>query len=251
MFCTNCGKEIDNGSIFCTYCGTRQSQGEAVSNGLSKAEPVTMKEGTPASDVPEETISSAGGISNTGEPSTSSVVVPVTDHATTVTAHEAKPVSQPLSNSAAVPKSENKKSNSSIVVIGIIAVAVIVALILLLGKGSGYKEYKDLVKNYYNAIYKEDFKALLKCYDKEDQSDLKDDKEDVVEELEALKERYDDKYDKGWNKKIGKITRTKIDSEDGVTLYTVNVIIDEDSSDHLFIKKYKNRYYIESGNDNF
>lgn len=30
MFCKNCGKEIDDNSNVCTYCGTPQNQGNVV-----------------------------------------------------------------------------------------------------------------------------------------------------------------------------------------------------------------------------
>ncbi len=245
MFCTNCGKEIEDGSVFCTHCGTKQAEMESGINDVSKAEPTEEASDNAESQINEVTVSNSeilpSDVSAAGQATTVSVSG----------SNEVKPSEPVKTNFSAPLNSDKKKSKSSVVVIGIIAVAVIFALFLLFGKGGGYKDYKDLVQDYYNAIYKEDFKALLKCYDKEDQKDLKDDKKDVEEELESLKESLDDRYDRGWNKKIGKMARAKVDSEDGVTFYTVSVEIDDEAGEVLFIKKYKDRYYIDSENDSF
>ncbi|MDO5028925.1 MAG: zinc ribbon domain-containing protein [Bacillota bacterium] len=36
MFCTNCGREIENGSIFCEFCGSKQEVSQEVSPELSQ-----------------------------------------------------------------------------------------------------------------------------------------------------------------------------------------------------------------------
>ncbi|MDY3617783.1 zinc ribbon domain-containing protein [Agathobaculum sp.] len=38
MFCTNCGKEIESGSVFCLHCGARQEQAPAPSDPISAPE---------------------------------------------------------------------------------------------------------------------------------------------------------------------------------------------------------------------
>lgn len=207
MFCVGCGKEIDEGSIFCTHCGSKQTIEEPaplVSPEQESTIPISEEFKTQGNSKPIETTSSA-----------------------------------------------SQKSNSSIIVVGVIAIAIIVALFLLFGKSGGYKSYKDLINDYYNAIYKEDFNALLKCYDKEDQKEMKEDKEDFKDDLEKIKENFDDNYDKNWNKKIDIKSKTKADSDDDVTIYSIVVVIDETGSEYLAVKKYKNKYYIDSDNDSF
>ena len=217
MFCTNCGKEIDDGSVFCTNCGTRQTVEQPASLDT------TNVENTPITE--DVKIQNNNEFKSTPQP---------------------KPIVATNVESASVKNNKNFKF-----IIGIVAVVIVIAIALTLGNGGGHKEYKDLINDYYSAIYKEDFNALLKCYDKEDQKDMKDEKDDIKEVLEEKKEIYDDKFDKGWNKKVEVKSRSRVDSEDGVTIYNVSVTIDDESAGFVTIKKYKERYYIDSDNDIF
>ncbi len=249
MFCTNCGKEIENSSIFCTHCGAKQSVEAPSKENISKIEPIApvpeivenaQGDVTQRTDLPQPATPNVGGLATT--PIGPSPVVPPIN--------EPKPAPSVNPESPASGSSNGKKKLPPIIMAGIALVAIVLLILLLGGKG-GYKEYKDLIQDYYTAIYKEDFNALLKCYDKDDQKDMKEDKKDIKEELEELKEIYDDKYDKGWQKKIKVKSRDKMDTDDGVTYYRVNIEIDDSSIEYIMVKKYKDRFYIDSDSDNF
>lgn len=149
----------------------------------------------------------------------------------------------PVSASEAAPK----KSGSPIVFI-VGAIAVVLLLVILIPKGSGYKEYKSLVKAYYNAIYKEDFNALVKLYDKDAQKDMKEDKDDIKDELEDAKESFDDRYDRGWQKEVDPKKSTRLKKDDDITYYTVTVDVDGEP-DAVGVKKIKDRYFIDEERD--
>jgi len=247
MFCTNCGKEIDNDSLFCTHCGAKQIVEEPATADVSKSEPVesvqnvTDNSGSENNEKAEfdPVAPNVGGMATT----------PIGPNPVTPPISEPQPAA-PVNPEASGSNSKGKKSNS-FVLIGIAAVVVIVLAFLIFGGKSGYKDYKELVQDYYTAIYKKDFNALLKCYDKEDQKDLKEDKEDIKDELKDLREFYDDNYDRGWSKKIKVRDRSKMDSDDGVTYYRIYVELNGNYSDSVYVKKYKDRYYIDADRDRF
>ena len=57
MFCTQCGKKIEEGSIFCEFCGTKQADIELTKDAESTAsEPVKGSEVETVAEVPKEII---------------------------------------------------------------------------------------------------------------------------------------------------------------------------------------------------
>ena len=57
MFCTKCGKKIEEGSIFCEFCGTKQADIELTKDAESTAsEPVKGSEVETVAEVPKEII---------------------------------------------------------------------------------------------------------------------------------------------------------------------------------------------------
>jgi len=170
------------------------------------------------------------------------VAQPAAEQPVTAPAQEA-PQAAPNTAPVSVPATADKKFNPVIVVVAVAAVLVI-ALILLLsgGGGGGYKDYKDLVKAYYEAVNKEDVSAMIKLFDKDAQKDLRKDKSDIKEALEDIKDDLVDEYGKSWLKdlEIGKRQSA------GKGTYGVSIEIDGDFYEYLYIKKdNKDRYYID------
>lgn len=247
MFCTSCGKEIDNDSNFCTYCGAKQIEEKPAAADVSKDVPIEpVREADESvsndsyTDLPHPVTPNGGGMVTTST-DPNPVTPPV---------YEPKPAP---SVNPEIPDSGNntRKKKSSFLLVGAIAVVAILLALLLFGGKGGYKDYRQLVKDYYTAIYKKDFNALLKCYDKEDQKDMKEDKEDYKDELKEIKDEYDDLYDRGWYKKVKIKSRSKIDEDDDVSYYRVYVEVDDSGTDSITVKKYKNRFYIDSDSDKF
>lgn len=205
MFCTNCGKEVADGDSFCTSCGARIVRETA-------AQP------------------SDGQMADAG--SSASVATPTPD------------VQQSAPNAVNVSASKPPKKSRTRIIVAIAAAAVVIVLALLIfsGGGGGYKDYKELVQAYYEAIYKEDANAMIKLFDEDVRQDLKEDKEDIKEELEELKDEMNDYYDKGWNKHVEPGRRERIEKN----TYRVPVEIDGEFHEYLYIKKNdKDRYYID------
>lgn len=210
MFCEKCGKQLDEGTVFCTGCGNRL-QGQVVA---------------PVSDLP---------VMKATEPSANSGT---------------HTFSQPTASPAAMENKSPKKSKTGLVVGVGILLLIIIAVILLSGGGKVNKDYKVLVETYFDAVNKEDFNMLLKCYDKDAIKDLKDDKKDVIEELQDLNDDMKDTYSKSWRKDVEVGKRSKIDSDDDVVFYSVIVDID-DMTNAVYIKKVGEKYYIDEERDQF
>lgn len=146
---------------------------------------------------------------------------------------------------AVAPKPFSPKS-----VLYIIGAVVIIVLLFILfgGKGSGNKDAKVLIKDYYNAIYKKDFNALIKLYDKDAQKNMKEDKEDIEDSIKDAKDAFDDRFDKGWQRDAKYSRRVVDEKDDDITYYSVEVDVDE-NVDNVGIKKIKDRYYIDEERD--
>jgi len=211
MFCTNCGKEVADGASFCTACGAKIVRENA-------AQPINEQQAVTSAPSPAATPSP-----NAQQP-----------------AAAAAPVS-----ASGTPKNTNVK-----IIIAIAAVAVVVILALLLfGRGGGYKDYKELARAYYQAVYNEDVDAMIKLFDKEAQKDLKQDKDYIKERLEEMKQDMNDWYGRGWNKHVEPGKRERA-SERGT--YKVEIEIDGDFHEYLYIKKDdKDRYYIHEDYTDF
>ena len=236
MFCTSCGKQIADGSLFCTACG-------------SKLDPV---EQTKAVNEQAEA-ADAGSVGITGISVNQDVprtVAPVNAPAASV-AGMSPSQPRPTVNATPIVSAPSivppKKSGKGIIMV-IGAIAVVVILILLLGKGSGgYTDYKLLVKDYYNAVYKNDSNAVIKTFDKDIQIEMKDYKDDIKDTVDTMKTDWDDQYDKGWNKLVevaGRVANT----DAGKNHYIVQVQLDGGDFDTLYIKKVDSKYYIDEEN---
>ena len=237
MFCTSCGKQIADGSLFCTSCGSRLAPADQPKTSIEKAEVLE----TISSEVPEISV----------DQDVSPAVTPAVTAAVPVIGTGGLTQAKPVANAAPIVSASSivppKKSNKGIM-LAIAGVAVIVILILVLGKGSGgFSEYKDLVKGYYTAIYKNDSNAVIKMFDKDIQKEMKDYKSDIKDTVDTMKTDWDDQYDMGWNKLVEAAGRVS----NGKSHYMVQVQLDGEDFDTLYIKKVDNKYYIDEDNTPF
>ncbi len=134
-----------------------------------------------------------------------------------------------------------KKRRSSM----ILAILMVIA-VALTATGCGSGGAKDLVKDFFESIDKQDVKKFLKCFDKDTREDLEDYFEDQ-DELEVLLDNLDleleDQQGEKWIKKLKIGDVEKEDTEDEVTYYTVEVEMDDEEVDFPVIK-IKGKFYI-------
>lgn len=209
MFCTNCGKEAVEGALFCTNCGARLIQ-----------EPVAQQpSGQQSGSVVDETVkiktkgASQADSGNTG---------------------------------AAAPNPDKRKLNPVLIIVAAAAVVIIALALILAGGGGGYKDHKKLAQAYYEAIYREDVDALIKLFDKEAQQDLREDKEDVQQAIERMKDYLNYEYGRKWFEGLEAGRRETVDKKKGI--YRMEIEIDEVFHDYLYIKKDdRDRFYIDEG----
>ncbi|HOK42937.1 MAG TPA: zinc ribbon domain-containing protein [Thermoclostridium caenicola] len=146
-------------------------------------------------------------------------------------------------------ESPKKKNNSIFIAIAAVAAVIILAVLIFGGGGGGYKEYKELARAYYEAVYNKDVNAMIKLFDKDAQKDLKKDKDFIKEKLEEMKEEMDDYYGRGWLKDVKPGSRERASTRGA---YKVEIEIDGEFHEYLYIKKDdKDRYYIHEDYSDF
>jgi len=113
----------------------------------------------------------------------------------------------------------------------------------------GFKDYKDLINKYMDAISKEDFNLLIKCYNNDEQKNMKVVKKDIIDELEDLNADYKKLIKKTWRKDASSINEPKkLKSKS----YSIDVGI-KSSTKYLtfYLEKIDDRYFIDAGDDEF
>ena len=193
MFCTRCGKKIEENAVYCTSCGNKITQRGKTSQDTPSKEWLLL---------PKRFI----------------------------------------------------KNRSFAVMAAIALLTVIASLLLLANKSSGEKNYRELVSNYYKAVHDANYGALLQCYDRYERQDLKEDRAETEERLQALNQSYEDLGNKNWWRTYRMISKDKTEADGDTVYYTVRIRLKTSTGeleDTLYIKKTDNRYYINEFKDSF
>lgn len=138
MFCTSCGKKIDDNLSFCIYCGKPVQKTSAKGHTAPIAEPQHGTSSKPQDEVVSASPSTASGTSATGQPPIQNTKTP-------------SQTSVPIQHDASTPKTKPGKRRK--LAIGVIAAAVIViaAVVLIVFFAFGSKPcYRIASQTYYD-----------------------------------------------------------------------------------------------------
>jgi hypothetical protein len=137
---------------------------------------------------------------------------------------------------------------------GVVGLVLLIFIIKAIFGGGGAEGY---VRNVFKAINNQDAELLMKLAPEdelEDFNDLdKDEREDALEEaedyLDSINDQFEERYGKSWYKNI-EISESDTDKEKGKTLITFDVEIKgvddyDDFEEEITVIKEDGKYYIE------
>lgn len=228
MFCNHCGNQIEEGTIYCPYCGVNQTepiapqqnytpqqgyephQGYAPQQGYASQQSYAPQQDytSQQSYAPQQDYMSQQGYASQQDYASQQGYAPQQGYAsqqdyTSQQGYAYQQVYVPQQNYGNSSGKGNKKKKIAVAIVGI---AVILAVVLLIKNVAG-RSYKKTVKIYVKASLSGDAEELIdlmpeEMIDKTFEEEGFLNKEEMAEELEETLEEYldnlDDYYGKGW-----------------------------------------------------
>lgn len=137
------------------------------------------------------------------------------------------------------------RTNRKRLVAAVSVILVLVFAFTMTGCGGG--NAGSVVNTFFDAIDKQDVKKFYSCFEKDMVDDLKDyfDDDDLKDMLEEMDEMLTDEYGKNWRKKVKVGKAEKVDKDDDITYYEVEVSIDGEDEEYIEVIKVKGKYYLD------
>lgn len=204
MFCNHCGNQIEEGTIYCPYCGVNQTEPIAPQQNYTPQQGYESQQGyapqqnytPPQGYMPQQDYAYQQGYTSQQGYASQQDYASQQGYAY----QQAYVPQQSYANSSG---KGNKKKKIAVAIVGI---AVILAAVLLIKNVAG-RSYKKTVKIYVKASLSGDAEELIdlmpeEMIDKTFEEEGFLNKEEMAEELEETLEEYldslDDYYGKGW-----------------------------------------------------
>lgn len=254
MFCVKCGTKLDDGAVFCTSCGARQTdapasvppQSQAIPQPQQTAQPQPIPQAVPQ---PQPIPQAAPQYPQAGAPQYQQVGAPQYQQPMQQPSFQQAPPQPPFQGavppSPQPPAKPKRKSPLPAILIVLLLLAAVAAgaWYFLQSGGNGKTEYKELAEAYFDAVDKADVNALAKLYEKDQAENLLEDKKDTLDEIKSLQENYVEVAGKKWREELTVGKAEKIAKEGDTTTYNLPVTIGENETS-MGIAKVDDRYYV-------